>query len=123
MPPESVTIDQIEEQTGLAGSQPQTPPLAQLGYKIFKWLLLLIAVVAALLSVYALTTYPSLQEVQNLTAGQQDVDALQAWRETRSEWVDQFKDLGQLFLVTPIVPLLGAVLGYIFGRQQAGQSA
>lgn len=119
----SVTVDQIEEATGLAGSEPQVPPLAQLGYKIFRYLLLLIAFVGVLLVVYALTTYPSQDEIQEIIGNAEGVEALQAWRETRAEWVDQFKDLGQLFLVTPIVPLLGAVLGYIFGRQQAGQAA
>jgi hypothetical protein len=33
------------------------------------------------------------------------------------------KDLGQLFLLTPVFPLLGAVIGYMFGRQQAGAGA
>lgn len=45
-------------------------------------------------------------------------EALTAWREARSEWIAQFKDMGQVFLVSPILPLLGAVLGYIFGSQQ-----
>jgi hypothetical protein len=29
------------------------------------------------------------------------------------------KELGQIFLLTPVFPLIGAVLGYIFGREAA----
>jgi hypothetical protein len=28
-------------------------------------------------------------------------------------------DLGGLFIITPLVPLLGTILGYIFGRQES----
>ena len=118
---DEVSIQEIEQETGVT-EEPTLPPLARVGYKIFLWLLLLILLLALLLMIYAWWTYPRLGDVVALVAEQPDVDPLQAWRDTRAEWVTQFKDLGQLFLVSPVIPLLGAVLGYIFGRQQAGQA-
>lgn len=93
--------------------------MARLGYWIFLWLLGLVVVLVALLVLYGLKTYPRLAEVRELVTADSSIEPLQAWREMRDEWVVQFKDLGQVFLVNPIVPLLGAVLGYIFGSRQA----
>jgi hypothetical protein len=42
---------------------------------------------------------------------------------TFPDWVQQIKDLGQLFLLTPVFPLIGTVIGYIFGvRKNSGNS-
>jgi hypothetical protein len=116
--PAEVRFTQIEDETGIK-ENPKVPPLAQLGFSIFKYLILLFGLVAFVLALYAVATYPRLESVLRFVNEESDLDALKAWRETRAEWFSQFKDMGQLFLVTPIVPLLGAVLGYIFGRQQA----
>jgi hypothetical protein len=44
--------------------------------------------------------------------------AVAGWREARASWLTEVKELGQLFILTPLLPLLGTVLGYIFGREQ-----
>lgn len=44
--------------------------------------------------------------------------AIGAWQEARTEWFGEIRQIGQLYLVAPLIPLLGTVLGYIFGRQQ-----
>jgi hypothetical protein len=39
---------------------------------------------------------------------------------TELDWITSIKDLGQIFLLTPVFPLIGTVIGYMFGRQQEG---
>ncbi|MDQ3914265.1 MAG: hypothetical protein M3285_12625 [Actinomycetota bacterium] len=112
-----VTIDEIVASSDL-GTPQEISGMARLGYWIFLWLLGLVLVEVALLVLYGLKTYPRLEEVRELVTADSSIEPLQAWREMRDEWVVQFKDLGQVFLVNPIVPLLGAVLGYIFGSRQ-----
>jgi hypothetical protein len=92
--------------------------LAWIGFRIFKWLLALILLFSGLLVAYAYMTFPldieSINELLGDDAAPEDVIA--AWRSARERWVSDIKDLGQLFLLTPVFPLLGAVIGYIFGR-------
>lgn len=99
------------------GSLREVPPLSRLGYQIFKWLIGLICAFVIVLCLFAVFTYPRLEDIRGLVPS--GTDALGPWREMRAEWMTQFKDLGQLYLVTPILPLLGAVMGYIFGRHQS----
>lgn len=46
-------------------------------------------------------------------------DAVTMWSTARKDWEGQLRDLGGLFIITPLVPLLGTILGYIFGRQES----
>jgi len=101
-PPTVRTIDEIVEQT-LGAEEAGITPTQRLGYKIFLWLLALIATELVLLLMYGVLTYP-----------RSDV-----WDDNKAAWFTSIKDLGQLFLLTPLFPLLGAVIGYMFGRQQA----
>jgi hypothetical protein len=101
--PTVTTIDEIVEQT-LGAEEAGVTPTQRLGYKIFLWLLGLIVVELALLLLYGAMTYPRGN----------------AWDDNKATWLTSVKDLGQLFLLTPVFPLLGAVIGYMFGKQQAG---
>jgi hypothetical protein len=122
------------------------------GYKIFFLLLLLVLLLLILLSVYAWASYPKYEEVQGLVnaANQSAVQAAKqqpaasaqkptastievdytvaavnpaaAWEQARSDWLTHLKDLGQLFLLTPVFPLMGAVIGYIFGDRRSQES-
>jgi hypothetical protein len=90
-------------------SQPNTQ-LPWIGYRIFKWLLLLAGIVFLALVLFAVITFPT--GVPNSVPVEQRFQVLQ---EARAAWLGQLKDLAQVFLLTPIFPLMGAVLGYIFG--------
>ena len=91
--------------------------LVWIGYRIFKWLLLLTVIVMVALGLYAVLTYPTTGEIRELLrSGAPVADVSQLTNQMRSEWISNVKDLAQLFLLTPIFPLLAAVIGYIFGR-------
>jgi hypothetical protein len=84
--------------------------LAWIGYRIFKWLLLITAVIFAMLVAFAVLTFPT-----DVPVAVPEAERFQALQDARVAWVAQLKDLGQVFLLTPVFPLLAAVLGYIFG--------
>jgi hypothetical protein len=84
--------------------------LAWIGYRIFKWLLLVTAVIFAMLVAFAVLTFPT-----DVPVSVPEAERFQALQDARVAWVAQLKDLGQAFLLTPVFPLLAAVLGYIFG--------
>lgn len=92
--------------------------LAQIGYRIFKWLLFLAVALLAMLLLYAWQTYP---EIVDVPPG--STDPLVALERLRNDWLQQVKDLGQLFILTPVFPLLGAVIGYVFGVRGANRGA
>ncbi|MEV6644701.1 hypothetical protein [Amycolatopsis sp. NPDC051371] len=97
-------------------NSPATSPVSQLGYSIFKWLLLLAGILIGIISLYAFPTYPSPSDVAALIGrGGGQIDAVEASRRLHADWLQQIKDLGQLFLLTPVFPLIAAVIGYIFG--------
>lgn len=83
------------------------------GYLIFKWLLALLVFEFLLLALYAWTTFPG-----SVTVAASIASTQQAPPTPQDAWVTSIKDLGQIFLLTPIFPLIGAVIGYMFGRQQ-----
>jgi hypothetical protein len=97
-------------------SRDRTMQLPWIGYRMFKWLLALTIVLVVGLSMYAWLTYPSPESVRRLLGEETpSAERLQALRTLRGDWLASVKDLGQMFLLTPILPLLGAVAGYIFG--------
>jgi hypothetical protein len=121
------------------------------GYKIFLLLLGLVLVLLALLSIYAWVSYPRYEDVQGLVSAANQgavqaarqrpqastqqttpstievdytvaaVNPADTWQQARSDWLTHVKDLGQLFLLTPVFPLMGAVIGYIFGDRRSQQ--
>jgi hypothetical protein len=98
--------------------------VARLGYRIFKWLLALAVLLLAVLTWYGLISYPNEADVNTAVTGQATPDRLAAAKQLQYDWLQQIKDLGQLFLLTPIFPLIGAVIGYIFGvrKSEAGDN-
>lgn len=69
--------------------------------------------------VYAVLKYPQMSDLEELVSD--ETERLVAWRETRTEWFTQFKELGQLFVLGSLLPLLGTIAGYIFGRLQGSE--
>lgn len=49
-----------------------------------------------------------------------DQDRVAVYRDLRSEWLSTVKDLGLTFTITPVLPLLGTVIGYIFRGSTKG---
>ena len=117
---EVVTLQALtQEQAGVSASEQfKEIPIRRLGREIFLWLLALVALELILLTVYAFWTFPQIGDVSQMTEAAADRN--QNWMEARSAWVTSLKDIGQIFLLTPVFPLMGAVIGYMFGRQQAG---
>lgn len=110
-------IDEITNEV-LDGEVSPLTNLQRLGYRIFKLLLLLLVIFELVLfALYGFWAYPRLDDVVTTVTGS-DADPGQAWIDARSAWVQSLRDLGQVFLLTPVFPLIGAVLGYIFGTQQ-----
>jgi len=91
--------------------------LPYLGFRIFKWLIALTVFMLLLLVVYGWTTYPNRSDYFP-TSSAGPTDPWKAYQDARDSWVTQIKDLGQLFVLTPLVPLMGAVIGYIFGKAE-----
>jgi hypothetical protein len=97
--------------------------LVWIGYRIFKWLLLLTVAVMIALGTYAATTFPTADDIKGLLpAGASSADIFRFTRELRGAWVSDIKDLAQVFLLTPVFPLLATVVGYIFGRSHSVQA-
>jgi hypothetical protein len=136
-PASQISIEELLARAGgLAPASP--PPLQVIGWWAFRLLLAFIGLSFIALAIFAWRTYPSLeyfdqarvaaeqpspitQPPMELVTAPRDGDnlaPLAMWQEAREQWFAQIKDLGQVFILTPLLPLLGAVLGYIFGREK-----
>jgi hypothetical protein len=71
-----------------------------------------------LLVLYGWKTYPTSQDLVGGLQQPTPSDVADAIRQARSDWAVSIRDFGQLFLITPIFGLAGAVIGYIFGRNE-----
>ena len=94
---------------------------SRLGYRLFKWLLVLAFFLIAGLMGYAWWTYPTTADASALLPASADLaERLDAVRDLRRDWLQQVKDLGQMFVLTPVLPLIAAVVGYLFGVRRSG---
>lgn len=125
-----ITLDELTVSKG-GLPPPVAPPLRVIGWRAFQLLVGFVGLSLAALAVFAWSTYPSLPEVMAamaepagpvVTSAQPcevaGPDAASLWSQARTEWLAGIKELGQMFVLTPLLPLLGTVLGYIFGREQ-----
>jgi hypothetical protein len=95
--------------------------VAHVGYKIFKWLYALVLIVMVPLLIYGVATFPN-QADYVPDATNPPVTGWKNFADAKAAWAAQVKDLAQTFLLIPVLPLLGSVIGYIFGRT-ANQSS
>jgi glycerol uptake facilitator-like aquaporin len=86
-----------------------------IGGYVVAGLLGLILTILLLIALYAAFTKPEIQEAKDLAP--QNVAT--TYNEQRTAWFTEIKDLIQILVVSLFVPLLGTVVGYLFGRQQA----
>ena len=94
-------------------------PKGVLGYIIFKWLLLITGVLLTLLVTYGIATYPQFAHYKSLATSKNN--ALSLYAAAQAQWSNNIKGFGETFLITPIIPLIGTVLGYIFGRHEQSE--
>lgn len=91
----------------------------EIGYRIFRWLLGLLAAMLLALFLFGWLTYPDQGDISGAIAGITDTkqrnEIIQGMQD---RWFQQVRDIGQLFILTPVFPLLGAVVGYIFGSRK-----
>jgi hypothetical protein len=113
-----VSADDITSAIAPRG-EARPPTLPEIGLTAFRWVVAVTAAALVLLAGFGILTYPRLEEVERMAGG---ATAISVHRELTGEWFARIKDLGQLFILTPLLPLLGVILGYIFGREQQGSS-
>ena len=112
---EAIDLSQLDTEVP-KGARFEEIPRSVLGYRIFKWLFLLVTGLFVAVITYAVLTYP--QEETILRLAGKETDLVSVYKQARADWLDSVKDLGQTFLLAPLLPLLTAVLGYIFGRDE-----
>jgi hypothetical protein len=101
-------LDQVVVRQGPV--PPVAPPLVVVAWRVFLVLVAFMAVAYLSIAAFAVSTYPSLKDFPSGTV----VDL----RNARAEWLAATKELGQTFVLTPLLSLLGAILGYLLGRER-----
>lgn len=91
-------------------------PQREAGLMITWFLIGLVALVLILIAAYAAMTRPTVDDA--LTLVPQADDRYQAYRELRSSWFSEIKDLVQLTVVSLLIPLVSTVIGYTLGRNE-----
>jgi hypothetical protein len=110
----------MRDDTSGEGGQTQELGLPRLGYKVFKWLIVVVFVMLGLVAFFAWSTHPDPDRYLPKAASTLATpEQAKAWGDAWTAWLMSIKELGQVFLLTPVFPLIGAVLGYIFGREAA----
>ena len=95
-------------------------PFTVLGSRIFYCILGLALVLAVGVTVFAVTTYPTIADVRAFVGPDATGDELlRAWQDIRTAWVAQVTTIGQLFLFGSIIPLLATVVGYLLGERRS----
>jgi hypothetical protein len=116
---DQITLDEIVVSKG-GLPPPPAPTLVIIGWRVFLVLVAFIGVSYLVMAVFAWSIYPHLSafgtemNTPELCAS----GTVARWRNAHEQWLATIKELGQLFIVTPLLPLLGAVLGYVFGRER-----
>jgi len=95
--------------------------LPWIGFRMFKWLVALVFLLLIAVVVYGILTYPSQDDLLKLAElDRSKKRAAQIVASARDQWQRSVIELGVQFVITPIVPLLGAIAGYIFGVSRQG---
>jgi hypothetical protein len=107
-------LDEIADRAGLKAFEATTR--FRHGFRLARYVLLLVIAVVVLIAIYAWQTFPALDDVHVLSVPTaQQFDAYQL---LRNDWFDSVKDLVQLLVVSLLVPLLATVIGFMFGRRE-----
>lgn len=115
-PIKEVTVDSIYRGRGGRSKVKQLSERARLGWRIFLSVLLLALALVVALVVLALASYPYSENFRDADGVMTEAQ-LQVWIDARAEWLRQVTNMGQVFLFTSIVPLLGTIAGYLLGER------
>jgi hypothetical protein len=85
-----------------------------IGGNVLIGLLVLILAILILVALYAAFTKPEIQDAKDLAPN----NMAATYKEQRTAWFTEIKDLLQLLVVSLTVPLLATLVGYLFGRQE-----
>ncbi len=111
----------------------------KVGRSILIWLVPFVGLALLIFTVFSFWTYPQFSDFKDLrgcpttasASAEEPSDsvactqeqlpgpeALELWSQARAEWVTQTKDLGQIFIVSSLLPLLATAIGYMVGRNE-----
>lgn len=88
------------------------------GVRLFRWVLVLVGVIALVVGLYAAVSFPYDHQVSPLLKDMPPGERLAAWKEIRADWRTGLIQFTQTILIAPFVPLLTAIVGYIFGSRE-----
>lgn len=90
-------------------------PRSRIGFYILILLISYGMLALGVLTMWGVWTYPSIGDVSAVIGAQTtDQDRVAVYRDLRADWLSTIKDLGLTFTITPVLTLLGTVIGYIF---------
>jgi hypothetical protein len=130
---DKISLDEIAKNAG--ADEPATR--LKLGKELLIWIVPFLGLAFLLFAAFAAWTYPHLSEFTGLTGCGVDStaagpasdavtcqasplpgsEAVKLWGAARAEWVTQTKDLGQLFIISPLIPLFATAVGYMVGQR------
>lgn len=111
-------LQQEVEQEG-GGTEEIEKARIEIGGRIVFGVIGLIVLAGIGIFYYANFTEPlSAQELKTLGAD----DFLDRAEELHTAWFNEIKDLGQLYIISLLIPVLTTLIGYIFGKAAASTS-
>lgn len=116
---EQVTLSDLESKVPAKAGTTAELARIQIGGWIVFAIGVLIIVAGLFITLYAAASKPTLTDLKQAVP---EADLFAAFKELRTAWFTEIKDLLQLTVVSLLVPALTTVIGYIFGRQEASTS-
>lgn len=113
VPKVSISMDEVLREAGMPPAR-EAGPLTQIGYKLAIFLLIYLAVVTLILLIDYLVNVPSLPKSASL-----DDAALKQYEQLSQIAVERTLKLLDALVLKGFLPVLTAVLGYIFGTRGA----
>ena len=108
---EIVTMEDVEREESAPPAK-ELPPLTRVGYNLAKFLLVYLGVVTAFLLVEYFVNAPSSPSGTSL-----DATSLDLYKQLSQISLDRTVKLFEILVLTGFLPVLTAVLGYIFGSR------
>jgi hypothetical protein len=120
----TVSLNEILAESGLSRQDFGSTYLQRAGVKLFRWVLWSTMAALAALFLYLLWQLWKTPALENLQSGTAiDTTLLRVAVEQREAVFDNFLEGVRTVIVNVFLPLLTAILGYIFGTSDAGASS
>lgn len=96
-------------------------PTQVLGYRLFTIVAILIGLLLLVFVGFCFLTWPRQGDIRAMLPPTASADDYAATvRVLRGDWQSDARDLAQLLVIGPFVPLLSAIIGYILGKNDVG---